>query len=89
MLTPGRIQRLFEEMETLLKTIRSSEVSSKGAGHQRGENDERQRQWVLVVAVLAVVAAVIIILVVAVGRKISCGRVERSRKQYFTEQDRR
>ena len=91
-MTPKRIQRLSEELEVIFKSLRSSDATDAATAIPADGNMEgRQYPWVLVVAVLGVVVVIIIILVIAIplSRRVSRSRLERTRKRYFVEANRR
>ena len=91
-MTPTRIQRLSEELEALLKSLRSSDTASTPTTILNdGSMDNRQYRWILVTAVLAVVVVVAIILAVTitVTRRFSRSRLDRARKRYFAAANRR
>lgn len=91
-MTPARIQRLSEELEVVLKTLRSSDAARTAAPTPSDRSvDNRQSQWILVVAVLAVIAFIIIVLAVTVilTRRFSRGRLDRVRKEYLAETTKR
>ncbi|KAL5962140.1 hypothetical protein TSMEX_010140 [Taenia solium] len=91
-MTPARIQRLSEELEVVLKTLRSSDATRTAASNPSdGKVDNRQSQWILVAAVLAVIAIIITILTVTVilTRRFSRSRLDRVRKEYLAETTKR
>ncbi|VDM30580.1 unnamed protein product [Hydatigera taeniaeformis] len=91
-MTPTGIQRLSEELEVVLKTLRSSDAA-RTATPSKGEGsvDDRQSQWILVAAVLAVIVIIITILAVTVAltRRFSRSRLDRVRKEYLAEATKR
>ncbi|EUB61910.1 peptide (FMRFamide/neurokinin-3)-like receptor [Echinococcus granulosus] len=91
-MTPLRIQRLFEELEVVLKTLRSSDAARTVAPDlSDGSVNDRQNQWILVAAVLAVIAIIVIILAVTIvlTRRFSRSRLDGVRKEYLVEKTKR
>lgn len=89
-MTPARIQRLSEELDVLLKSLRAAE-STESPGKADTITLERPNQWILVSAILAVAVIIIIILAVTifVTRRCTRNRIDRARKAYYTEASQR
>lgn len=89
-MTPARIQRLSEEIDVLLKSLRSPE-SALSSGVADNNALERPNQWILVSAILAVAVIIVIILAVTilVTRRCTRNRMDRVRKEYYAEANQR
>ncbi|KAM7537812.1 hypothetical protein Aperf_G00000062568 [Anoplocephala perfoliata] len=88
-MTPARIQRLSEELDVLLKFLRSPETTQSS---ETGSNTvERPTQWILVSAILAIVVVIVIILALTIllTRRFARSRMDRIRKEYFAEANQR
>lgn len=86
-MTPSRIQRLSEELDVLLKSLRSSEITqSSGAG---SGVIERPNQWILVSVILTVVVVIVLALTIFFTRRFTRSRMDRIRKEYYAEANQR